>query len=144
MKLGKLHEHLTVTTDDTKPPSERNFGLTFTVVFAVIGILPLLYGGALRWWSLVVSAIILALTFLAPSALFWPNQWWFRFGLLLHRVVNPVVLGAMYYLAITPMALFMRALGKKLLDMQFDPDAKSYWIERQPPGPSADSVRRPF
>lgn len=144
MKSGQLHERLTAAADDTKPPSERNFGLTFAIVFAVIGFLPLVHGGALRWWSVAVSAILLVVTFLAPSALRWPNQQWFRFGLLLHRIVNPVVLGAMFFLAITPMALFMRILGKKLLNMQYDPDAKSYWIERQPPGPSTESVRRQF
>jgi Saxitoxin biosynthesis operon protein SxtJ len=141
---GALHERLAATSEDVKPPSERSFGITFTVVFALIAIFPLLHGGHLRWWSVVVAALVCAITFIAPNLLREPNKLWFRFGLLLHKIVNPLVLGAMFLFAITPMALVMRLFGKKFLNLQFDPAAKSYWIERQPPGPSADSVRRQF
>lgn len=141
---GALHERLDATADDTKPPSERNFGLTFTVVFAIIAFLPLVHGGHVRWWSVAVSALFCAVTFVAPTLLRGLNQLWFRFGLLLHKVMNPLVLGAMFFIVVTPMALVMRLFGKKLLNMQYDAAAPSYWIRREPPGPNADSVRRQF
>jgi hypothetical protein len=68
---------------------------------------------------------------------------WFKFGRLLHGIVNSVIRGA-YFLAITPMAILMRPFGKKLLNHQCDPHAASYWIERIPPGPRAESVRHQF
>ena len=52
--------------------------------------------------------------------------------------------GAMFFVAVTPMALVMRLAGKKLLNMDYEPAAKSYWIERKPPGPPPESVRRQF
>ena len=72
------------------------------------------------------------------------NKLWFKFGLLLHAIINPIVLGAMFFVAVTPMALVMRLAGKKLLNMDYEPNAKSYWIERKPPGPPPESVRRQF
>jgi hypothetical protein len=42
------------------------------------------------------------------------------------------------------MGLFMRMLGKDLLRLKYDPDARSYWILREPPGPEKDSLHRQF
>lgn len=139
------HERLgSSTTDDVKLPSERSFAHVFAVVFALIGVFPLLRSGDVRWWSLGVAAVFLLLGYLAPSVLRPLNKLWFKFGLLLHAIVNPIVLGAMFFLAVTPMALVMRLFGKHFLAMTFDPSAATYWINRTPPGPSAQSVRRQF
>ncbi len=130
--------------EDVKLPSERSFAHVFATVFAIIGLIPLVHGGSTRLWSLGIAVLFLLLGYLVPALLRPLNKLWFRFGLLLHAIINPVVLGAMFFLAVTPMALVMRLTGKKLLNMHYDPEAKSYWIERQPPGPSAQSVRRQF
>jgi hypothetical protein len=143
--LTATHERLApAAADDVKPPSERGFARVFAVVFLIIGLLPLWHGGALRLWSLAAAAIFLALGYLAPAVLRPLNTLWFKFGLLLHAIVNPIVLGAMFFLAVTPMALVMRISGKRFLNLSYDPSAKSYWIERSPPGPNAASVRRQF
>ena len=86
----------------------------------------------------------MALGYGAPMVLRPLNKLWFKFGLLLHAIINPIVLGAMFFVAVTPMALVMRLAGKKLLNMDYEPAAKSYWIERKPPGPPPESVRRQF
>lgn len=139
------HERLGPSaSDDVKLPSERSFAHVFAVVFALIALLPLLHGGTIRLWSLGVAALVLLLGYAAPTLLRPFNKLWFRFGLLLHAIINPIVLGAMFFLAVTPMAMVMRLAGKKLLNMNYDPSAKSYWIERQPPGPTAQSARRQF
>jgi hypothetical protein len=83
-------------------------------------------------------------------ALLWPavlaplNRIWTRFGLLLHRIVSPVVLGVMFFGVVTPMGLVMRALGKDPLRLRFDPAARTYWIERRPPGPAPDTLNNQF
>ncbi len=93
----------------------------------------MVHGGTIRLWSLGVSLLLLVLSYLVPSVLRRLNLIWFNFGLLLHRIVNPVVLGAMFFIVITPMAFFLRMLGKNLLQLKFDPEAKTYWIVRDPP-----------
>jgi hypothetical protein len=63
---------------------------------------------------------------------------------LLNKVVSPVVLGAIYYAAVTPLGVGRRLLGKDPMQRRFAPHAASYWIPRQPPGPSPESLRDQF
>ena len=73
---------------------------------------------------------------LAPQALQPLNRLWFRLGLLLHAVVNPLILGAMFFVVMTPIGLLMRALGKRPIPASFDRAASRYWVDRTtPPGP---------
>jgi len=134
------HEDLS-RDDGVKAGSERSFGIVFTVVFAVVGLFPLLDGGAVRAWALVVAGVFLGLALVAPRLLAPLNRLWFLFGQLLHRVVSPLVMGLIFFTAVTPTALIMRLAGKDPLHRTFEPDAKSYWIERQPPGPEPDTMK---
>lgn len=124
--------------------SERSFGLVFVVVFAVIGFWPLLKGEPLRLWALGAAAVLLVLALAVPAALKPFNRLWFRFGLLLHKVMTPLIMGLMFFGAFMPTGLIMRALGKDILRLKFDPQAQSYWIERHPPGPAPESLRNQF
>jgi hypothetical protein len=124
--------------------SNRTFGFVFAAAFFVIGILPWVLRGAPRLWSLALSAAFLAIAWLFPAVLAPLNRAWARFGLLLHRLVSPIVLGVMFFLVITPMGLIMRALGKNPLRLRFDPAARSYWLPRQPPGPAPDTLNNQF
>jgi len=124
--------------------SDRGFGLVFTGVFLVIGLAPLLHDRPMRIWSLAVAAAFLAVALVRASLLAPLNRLWTRFGLLLHKVVNPIVMGAIFYVAITPFGLVMRLFGKDPLRRGFDRTAASYWIDRTPPGPSPQSMSNQF
>ena len=130
--------------EDVKGSSDRSFGIVFAVVFAVIGLLPLAFGGGIRLWSLAVGGGFLAIALAAPWLLAPLNRLWLRFGLLLHRIVSPIVLGVMFFLVITPMGLLMRAMGKDLLRLKFDKQSASYWIGRIPPGPPPETLKDQF
>jgi Saxitoxin biosynthesis operon protein SxtJ len=133
---------------DRKEPvsgsSNRSFGFVFAVVFTIIGLWPWLFGGQVRIWSLVVGAAFLGVACLWPAALAPLNRVWMRFGMLLHRIVSPAVLGVMFFVVVTPMGLVMRALGKDPLRLRFNREALSYWIDRQPPGPPPDTLNNQF
>jgi hypothetical protein len=135
MAQQSLHEDLK-RDDAPKPSSDRGFGMVFAAVFAIVGCWPLLDGAAPRLWALAIAAAFLAATWLAPRTLGPLNRLWTRFGLLLARVMNPLVLGLLFYGVVTPMGLVMRMLGKDPLRRRFEPGAQSYWIERRPPGPA--------
>ena len=112
-------------------PSNRSFGLVFTVVFTIIALLPLWRGGAPRWWAAAVASLFGGLALVWPRALGPANRIWLRIGLLMHRIVNPIVMGAIFYLVVTPFGLAMRLLGKGPAAMRrADPNATSYWIDR--------------
>jgi hypothetical protein len=113
-------------------PSDRSFGLIFTVVFAIVATAPLWRGGPLRLWALGVSAVFLFCALLAPRVLHPLNIVWLHIGLVLHRIVNPVVTGALFYLVVTPFGLARRALGGGLArQLRRDPAARTYWISRR-------------
>ena len=130
--------------DEPKAGGERGFGMVFAFVFAVIGLWPLSDGGAIRLWALIAAGVFAAAGLFAPALLRPLNRVWFLFGMALHKVVNPVVMGLLFYATITPMALVMRLMGKDPLRLRFDRQAKSYWIERRPAGPEPQSMRRQF
>ena len=130
--------------EEIRGSSDRSFGVVFAVVFALIGLLPLVSGGAVRMWSLAVGAAFLLVALAFPSVLAPLNRLWLRFGLLLHKIVSPLVLGIMFFLVITPMGVLMRAFGKDLLRLKLDRQLASYWIERTPPGPPPESLRDQF
>jgi hypothetical protein len=130
--------------DDTKMGSEKGFGIVFAVVFAVIALFPLLHGGGVRWWSAAVAAGFLVCGFAFPAVLRPLNRVWFKFGLLLHKIISPIIMGLLFYVTVTPIAVIMRLMGKDPLRLQFDPQATTYWIDRDPPGPAPETMKNQF
>lgn len=124
--------------------SDRGFGFVMAVLFAVVASFPLLRGAPPRSWALAAAAGFLLFALLRPGWLAPLHRVWFRLGLLLQRLVQPVVLAAIYFGVVTPIGLLMRAFGKDPLALRFDPEAPSYWIHRDPPGPDPESLRRQF
>ena len=130
--------------EDVQGGSNRSFGLVFAVFFAIVGLVPLISGRGVRGWALGVAALFLALALIYPALLAPLARLWMKFGLLLHRIVSPIALGIMFFLVITPMGLLMRLFGKDPLRLRFDRSADSYWIPRDPPGPSPESFKDQF
>ena len=113
--------------------SERSFGLVFAGVFAIVALAPLRSGADLRWWALAVAAGFLAAALAAPRLLAPLNRAWFRFGMALNRVMTPLIMGLLFFLTVTPIALALRAAGKDPLRLKRDPGAASYWLPRPAP-----------
>jgi hypothetical protein len=137
------HEDL-ARREETRLPSNRSFGLVFTAVFLVLGLLPLVGRHPLRAWAVAVSSAFLAVTFAAPSLLTPLNRHWMRFGLFLHRLISPVVLGIIFFGVITPMACALRLRKQDLLRLRFDSTTDTYWLKRDPPGPDPKSMAHQF
>ena len=113
--------------------SERNFGLTFAAVFSLIGIYLTWSSGEVRWWPFVAAAICLVISFTAPTVLRLPNILWFKLGMLLGRIVAPIVMALVYVVTLVPMCLFVRLSGKGILDIKLDRNCETYWIKREDP-----------
>lgn len=137
-----MQEHDSRSDAHLKPGSDRGFGFVFTAFWTVFAILPLRHGGPLRVWSLALAAVFLLVSLVAPAALHRLNILWFQLGLLLGRVVNPIVISLVYCVVVAPLGLLVRALGKDLLRLKARDD--SYWITRTPPGPEPDTMKVQF
>lgn len=130
--------------EEVKGSSNRTLGLVFAAVFLIIAVFPLLFGGPIRWWSLAVAAAFAVVAFVLPGVLTPLNRAWTRFGLLLHKIVSPIVLGFLFYIVVTPLGLLMRLLGKDPLRLRWDRQSATYWIERTPPGPKPETLSDQF
>jgi hypothetical protein len=124
--------------------SDRNFGLVFALAFTVLGLAPLRKHGHIRIWMLVVAGVFLVVAIFKPSILHFLNVAWTKLGLLLSKVMNPIVTALMFFLVFTPAAAIARMLGKDPLRLKLEPKKGTYWIVRQPPGPQPDSMSRQF
>lgn len=140
---AQTHEVL-AREEVVKGSSDRSFGLTFAVVALILA--AIWYWHDRSWWiyALGAAAVFAGLALAAPKVLAPLNRVWLKIGLLLHRVVNPLVMGLLFFGCITPMALVIRILGKDMLRLRFDAQADSYWIRREPPGPEPESMRNQF
>mgnify|MGYP001390118306 FL=1 len=117
---------------DIKIGTNRSFGIVFFIVFLIISLYPLLHGEHIRVWSLIISIIFLVLGLFNSKLLNSLNMIWFKFGLLLGKMISPIVMGIIFFLVVTPIALFMRLLKKDLLNLKFN-KKNTYWIEKSGP-----------
>ena len=124
--------------------SDRSFGIVMAAVLAAVTLLNAWHSGRLWPWTGGIAAVFLATGLLRPSLLNPLNRAWLKFGLLLHAVVNPVVMALLYFGTVLPTGLVMRILGKDLLRLKQQPDADSYWIAREPPGPLPETMKDQF
>ena len=138
-----MHEDLD-RAEEIKLSSDRSFGIVFLLVFLAMGIWMVLGSHPEGWLFLAGSVILFVVTLARPSILSPLNRAWFKFGLLLGQVVNPLILGVVFFLVVTPMAVIRRLLGKDSLHLKSNPDLKSYWIDRCPAGPKFGSMIKQF
>ena len=106
--------------DDIRIGSNRSFGIVFFVVFLIITLYPLLNNENIRYWSLLVSLVFLILGLLNSNILTPLNKAWFKFGILLGKVISPIIMGIIFFFVVTPIGLLMRILKKDLLNLKYN------------------------
>jgi len=116
-----------------KSGSERNFGIVFAIFFTIIALYPLLYAEPVRYWALIIAFIFLFLAIAIPKLLTFLNILWFKLGLLLGKIISPIVMALIFIFVVTPTAVIIRLFGKDLLSQKINRSAKSYWIQRKEP-----------
>jgi len=134
-----------MTIKPSNLPSNRTFGLLFIGVFAVLGAY-----GLWKGWSteaiktfFIIASVLVAITLLVPKLLAPFNKAWYELGLLLGKVVSPIVLGILFFIVITPVAMAMRLAGRDALRLRKQ-NVQSHWIDRKPPGPEPESFKEQF
>ena len=125
------------------PGSDRTFALVMAAALAAVSLLNGWHHGRLWPWTLAAASLFLLAAWLKPAVLHPLNRLWMKLGLVLHKIVNPIVMGLLFYGTILPTGLIMRMRGRDLLRLKRQPDADSYWITRTP-GPAPESMRDQF
>jgi hypothetical protein len=138
-----MHENFE-REEPVKPGSQRSFGIVMAAVFGLLSLVSWWHHGMAWHWMSAIAAIFLIAALVVPAALKPLNWLWFKIGMLLHAVVSPLVMGLMFYLAVLPTGLVMRALGNDLLRLKHEPDSDSYWIVREPAGSPPETMKDQF
>ena len=118
--------------DDIKVSSNRSFGIVFFIVFLLIATYPLLKGNDVRVWSLLISFGFLILGLMNSKILSPLNKLWFKFGLILGKIISPLIMCIIFFVVVTPIGIIMRVLKKDFLNLKYN-QKKTYWIKKTGP-----------
>jgi hypothetical protein len=133
----KDHHEIGARSHEVEGSSDRSFGLFIAAALAVVGALSWWHAGHLWPLYILAAVLLLALALWRPAWLAPFNRLWTRFGLLLSRIVNPLVMAALFFLVITPCAVLIRLSGRDLLRLRRDAARESCWIARDPSQPQS-------
>ena len=105
------------------------FGILFFILFLIIGLYPLKSEGLIRIWSVVLSLVFLIITIIRPNLFTFINKLWIQFGILLGKIISPIVMGLVFFFVVTPIGILVRVLKKDVMGLKRG--ASSYWINRE-------------
>ena len=111
--------------------NEKKFGYFFSFVFFLIALYPLLFDSSIRIWSLIVSLLLLCISFKFSKLLIIPNKIWNNLGILLNKIVSPIIMFLIFIITFYPIGFIFKILQIDLLNKKFNLKTKSYWIKRK-------------
>ena len=112
--------------------TNKNFGIVFFVFFLILSIYPVLNNKIINFWFLSISFIFLILGLLNSNLLSPLNRTWFKFGIYLGKFISPIVMGAVFFLVVTPISLIMKIFNKDILSLKKN-TKETYWIKKNGP-----------
>ena len=105
------------------------FGILFFVFFVIIGLYPFISNEPIRVWPVIVSLVFLIITIIKPNLFTFLNKLWIQLGILLGKIISPIVMGLVFFFVVTPIGIFVRILKKDVMGLKRE--AYSYWINRE-------------
>jgi hypothetical protein len=130
--------------DDKPGPSNRRFGLVIGAILAAFGAFPLVHDREPHVPLLAIGAALVVTGLVLPRALAWPKRGWMALGAVLGRVTNPILLGLLYFVVVTPFAFVVRMFGAEPLTLAVDKTRATYWSPREQRRIDPDTLKRPF
>lgn len=121
----------------------RSFGLLMGGVFLIVALWPLVFhGGSIRVWAGLIAGAFGSMGVVFPKGLEPLHRLWMKVGEKLGWINSRIILGIMFFGIFTPMAFVMGLLGKRPLQLDYDPKATSYRVLKK--ARAADHVLKPF
>jgi len=117
-----------------KLPTNRNFGLVFSIFFLVISTYFYLnFNMNLGTIIFIFLSLIFFIFGILNSKILYPiNLIWYKFGILLGKIVSPIIMGIIFFLVVTPIGIFLKIIKKDILNLKFNKN-KTYWIQKDGP-----------
>jgi len=116
-----------------KVSSNKSFGIVFFIFFLLIGLYPLINNEDFRIWAIIISIIFLILGLIDSSILTPLNFLWFKFGMLLGRIVSPIIMSLIFFAVVTPIAILAKIVKKDFLNLDKEKNLKrkTYWNKKE-------------
>jgi hypothetical protein len=111
-----------------KKKNNISFGILFFIFFLIIGFYPLISKEPIRIWSIAVSLAFLIITVIKPNLFTSFNKLWIKFGILLGKIISPIVMSFVFFFVLTPIGILLKILKKDVMRLK---KKNSYWINRQ-------------
>jgi hypothetical protein len=105
------------------------FGILFFIFFLIIGLYPLKFGGSIKVWLVVLSLAFLIITIFKPNLFTSLNKLWIKLGILLGKIISPIIMSLVFFIVVTPTGILIRILKKDVMGLKRG--ASSYWITRE-------------
>ena len=129
---------------DIKLPSNRKFGFFFSAIFSLGGLYFFLKESAITSYLFLIIALIFFIVTILKSDLLLPlNKLWMSFGFILGMIINPIVLGIIFFLIFTPISLLMHLFRRDELRLKII-KRSSHWKERKEFNARVDSFKQQF
>ena len=111
--------------------SERNFGITFSLIFFIISIYLYLTHNSFSFLFIILSLFILFMAIFYSKILYWPNYLWFKFGLFLGYIISPILLTLIFLIVVIPTGLLVKIFNSDIINKRIIKNKKSYWKKRE-------------
>ena len=105
------------------------FGILFFIFFLIIGLYPLTSSEPVRIWSIILSLVILTITIIKPNLFTFLNKLWIKFGILLGKIISPIIMGLVFFFVVTPVGILVKIFKKDVMGLKRG--TSSYWINRE-------------
>jgi len=112
-----------------KRKNNITFGILFFIFFLIVGLYPLISNEPIRIWSIIVSLVFLTVTIIKPNLFTFLNKLWIKFGILLGKIISPIVMSLVFFFVVTPIGIFVKILKKDVMGLKIG--ESSYWITRE-------------
>ena len=122
-----------------KNKNNITFGILFFILFLVIGLYPLKSDGVIKIWSIFLSLGFLIITFINPNLFTFLNKLWIKFGILLGKIISPIIMGLVFFFVVTPVGILVKIFKKDVMGLKRG--KSSYWINRED---KLQSMKRQF
>ena len=128
-RIKKLLQKFMKKLNNISKKHNITFGILFFILFLIIGLYPLKSDEFIRIWFVVLSLVFLIITIIRPNLFTFLNKLWIQFGILLGKIISPIVMGLVFFCVITPIGILMKIFKKDIMGLKRV--TSSYWINRE-------------
>ena len=113
---------------NVKIPSNKKFGLFFSIIFFLVFLYLYFFSqNSSGFFFLIAAVLFFTVSIFKPIVLKPLNISWMYFGFALGRIFNPIILGVLFFLIVTPIGLIMKIIQRDELKIK-KKKLSSFWI----------------